>query len=68
MNICKCIEKCVHISGPSAPVASATVVSSTAINVTWMEPEFHNGVLQSYNVTGTPAVKYMPHIEDTAIH
>lgn len=39
-------------SGPSAPTVTATVVSSTAISVTWTEPDFPNGVLQSYNVTG----------------
>lgn len=70
MNICKCIENCVHISGPSAPAASATVVSSTAINVTWTEPDSLNGVLQSYTVTGIPVVKYIhaiPQIEEMCI-
>ena len=38
--------------GPSAPVASAVADSSTAISVTWTQPEFLNGVLQSYAVTG----------------
>lgn len=40
-------------SGPSAPVTNAIAVSSTAINVTWTQPNFLNGVLQSYNVIGT---------------
>ena len=33
-------------------MASAVAVSSTDINVTWTQPEFLNGVLQSYTVTG----------------
>lgn len=45
--------------GPSAPVANATAISSTAINVTWTEPEFRNGVLQSYTVTGKDTCTYV---------
>lgn len=51
----------VSCSGPSAPVASVTVVSSTAISVTWTQPEFLNGVLQSYTVTGTLLLNFIQH-------
>ena len=50
-HILQCI---IQFSGPSEPRdVSAAAINSTAVNVTWSEPEYLNGVLESYSVTGT---------------